>query len=76
MSDKKKPSGSAYKKQTSKGEVINLVIDGKRYNMWPNSYKTDANQPDFKIFEDNYVKNTEQTVNESIKPVGGSDLPF
>ncbi len=70
MAEKKQSAGAGWKKQTSKGEVINLVIDGKRYNMWPNSYKKEGSKdPDFKIFEDNYVKNAEQS-----NPTG--DLPF
>lgn len=73
MSDKKKPAGSAWKKQTSKGEVINLVIDGKRYNMWPNAYKSGEKDPDFKVYEDNYVRNTEPAA----RPIQGKeDLPF
>jgi hypothetical protein len=44
----------AWKKQTPKGEVINFSIEGKKYNMWVNTYKKADNQPDFQIYEDNY----------------------
>lgn len=59
MTEKKKSVGSGWKKQTSKGEVINLIINGVRYNVWPNSYKKEDREPDYKVYEDNYVKNTE-----------------
>lgn len=42
----------AWKKQTSKGEVISFTIDGKKYSMWPNTYKKEAKHPDFNIIED------------------------
>ena len=44
----------AWKKKTPKGEVINFSIEGKKYNMWVNTYKKADNQPDFQIYEDNY----------------------
>jgi len=44
----------AWKKQTPKGEVINFSIEGKKYNMWVNTYKKADNQPDYQIYEDNY----------------------
>ena len=42
----------AWKKQTSKGEVISFTIDGKKYSMWVNQYKKEDKQPDFNIVED------------------------
>jgi uncharacterized protein (DUF736 family) len=42
----------AWKKQTSKGEVISFTIDGKKYSMWPNLYKKEDKHPDFNIIED------------------------
>ena len=39
MSEEKKKYG-AWKKETSKGEVINFSIEGKRYSMWVNTYKS------------------------------------
>jgi uncharacterized protein (DUF736 family) len=56
MSEKKQSVGGAWKKSTAKGEVISLEIGGKRYSMWPNKYKEKPNQPDYRIFEDDYVK--------------------
>jgi uncharacterized protein (DUF736 family) len=56
----------AWKKQTSKGEVISFTIDGKKYSMWVNTYKKEDKHPDFNIVEDkpfdkkpggNYFKN-------------------
>ena len=52
----KRTSFGAWKKQTPKGEVINFTLNGQRYNMWVNSKKTQEKQPDFNIYEDNYVK--------------------
>ena len=52
--EKVKKKYGAWKKQTLKGEVINFSIEGKKYNMWVNTYKKADNQPDFQIYEDNY----------------------
>lgn len=46
----------AWKKQTSKGEVISFVINGQKYSMWVNGRKTKDSHPDFNIIEDNYKK--------------------
>ena len=55
MSEKKESIG-AWKNQTKDGkEVIKFTINGQRYNMWVNSYKDKNSQPDYKIYEDNYV---------------------
>jgi uncharacterized protein (DUF736 family) len=51
MSETKQSVG-AWKKQTSKGEVITFTIDGKKYSMWANQYKKEDKHPDFKIYED------------------------
>ena len=51
----KNNSIGAWKKQTPKGEVISFTINGQRYNMWPNGRKNADKQPDFNIYEDNYV---------------------
>lgn len=51
----KRTSYGAWKKQTPKGEVINFTLKGQRYNMWFNSQKTQEKQPDYNIYEDNYV---------------------
>jgi len=55
----------AWKKQTAKGEVISFTIEGKKYSMWVNTYKTESKHPDFQIYEDNYVNKNET-----------KDLPF
>ncbi len=62
----------AWKKQTSKGEVISFTIEGKRYSMWPNTYKKEDKHPDFNIVEDKPFNNETkaQTTTES------GDLPF
>lgn len=82
MSEVKKENWGAWKKTTKDGkEVINFAINGKRYNMWVNSYKTDPKHPDFKIYEDTYVAPT----NVNNAPVNNEtpesknykdDLPF
>jgi hypothetical protein len=41
---------------------IQFAIEGKRYIMWENMYKTQPTHPDFKIYED--VKTVKPTINE------------
>jgi hypothetical protein len=69
MSEEKKKYG-AWKKQTPKGEVINFTIDGQKYNMWVNTYKKKETEPDFQIYENNYIKP------EGIQPIVNDDLEF
>ena len=71
MTDEKKLSFGAWKRQTAKGEVINFAINGVRYSMWANSYKSDDKQPDFKIYINEYVAPGETQLTES-----KTDLPF
>lgn len=63
MSEKRQAVGAAWKKQTSKGEVINLSIKingvDVRFNMWPNKFKDADNKPDYRIFEDTYHRQEE-----------------
>jgi hypothetical protein len=60
MSEVKKENWGAWKNTTKDGkEVIKFSINGQRYNMWVNSYKDKPAQPDYKIYEDNYVAPTE-----------------
>jgi hypothetical protein len=62
----------AWKKQTSKGEVISFTIEGKRYSMWLNTYKKEDKHPDFNIVEDKPFNNeTQKNTATAI-----SDLPF
>ena len=68
MEDKKKYG--AWKKQTPKGEVINFTIEGQKYNMWVNTYKKKENEPDFQIYENNYIKP------EGTQPIVNDDLEF
>lgn len=81
MSEVKKENWGAWKKTTKDGkEVINFSINGKRYNMWVNSYKTEAKQPDYKIYEDTYVAPTDAK-NAPVKPqnnepIYNDDLEF
>lgn len=72
MSNEVKKKYGAWKKITAKGEVINFTIEGKKYSMWVNTYKTEAKQPDFQIYEDNYVK----TDASQPKVVNDDNLPF
>jgi hypothetical protein len=58
MAEEKKKYG-AWKKQTTKGEVINFSIEGKRYSMWQNKYKEKSNHPDYQIYEDLYEMKSE-----------------
>lgn len=61
----------AWKKQTSKGEVISFTIEGKRYSMWVNTYKKEDKHPDFNIIEDKPYNNENNT-----KTTEAGDLPF
>ena len=68
MEDKKWSTG-AWKKQTAKGEVINFTINGVKYSMWPNNYKKDEKQPDFKIFVNDFKPKDEP---QGSKPTYGN----
>lgn len=84
MSEVKKENWGAWKRQTAKGEVINFSINGKKYSMWVNSYKTDPKHPDYKIYEDTYVAEnapSKTPKNDSVKPqnnqpIYNDDLEF
>jgi uncharacterized membrane protein len=69
MSEVKKESFGAWINKTKDGkEVIKFSINGQRYNMWVNSYKDKNSQPDYKIYEDNYVAPTEtKLVNDDLE---------
>ena len=64
-----KQSFGAWKNKTKDGkEVIKFTINGQRYNMWVNSYKDKNSQPDYKIYEDNYVAPMEtKLVNDDLE---------
>ena len=62
----------AWKKQTSKGEVITFTINGTKYSMWHNQYKKEAKHPDFNIIEDKAIEKKEN----NNKPSEHGDLPF
>ena len=61
----------AWKKQTSKGEVVSFTIEGKRYSMWVNTYKKEDKHPDFNIIEDKPYNNENNT-----KTTEAGNLPF
>ncbi len=69
MTEEKKENWGAWKNTTKDGkEVIKFTINGKRYNMWVNSYKDKPTQPDYKIYEDNYVAPAEKkTFNDDLE---------
>jgi uncharacterized membrane protein len=69
MTEVKKESFGAWINKTKDGkEVIKFSINGQRYNMWVNSYKDKNSQPDYKIYEDNYVAPTEtKLVNDDLE---------
>jgi hypothetical protein len=76
----KKVNFGAWKKATSKGEVIEFTINGQRYSMWPNPYKKAENQPDFNIIPNDYKPKAEFK-QEYATPVNkqemeDKDLPF
>mgnify|MGYP003351307945 FL=1 len=49
-----KQSFGAWRKKTSKGDVISFTINNVRYNMWENKYKKEDRHPDFNIYVDDY----------------------
>ena len=69
MTEVKKESFGAWINKTKDGkEVIKFSINGQRYNMWVNSYKDKNSQPDYKIYEDNYIAPTEtKLVNDDLE---------
>lgn len=70
----KKESIGAWKNKTKEGkEVIKFTINGQRYNMWVNQYKDKNSQPDYKIYEDNWV-NPDEKKEDSFKPLNIDDL--
>lgn len=77
----KKTSFGAWKKATSKGEVIEFTINGNRYSMWANQYKKpESKEPDFKIYPNEFKPNAEFK-KEYATPVNkqeeeNGDLPF
>lgn len=54
MEKEAKKKYGAWKKQTTKGEVISFTIEDKKYSMWVNTYKTESKHPDYQIYEDNF----------------------
>jgi len=68
MSEVKQSFGAWINKTKDGKEVIKFSINGQRYNMWVNSYKDKNSQPDYKIYEDNYVAPTEtKLVNDDLE---------
>jgi hypothetical protein len=61
MEEQVKKKYGAWEKQTTKGNVISFTIEGKKYSMWKNQYKTESKHPDYQIYEDNYVMKSEKT---------------
>ena len=66
----------AWKKQTSKGEVISFTINGVKYSMWQNRYKKESTHPDYNIVVDKPYEKKAETKPEE-KPYDDSgNLPF
>ena len=79
MSEVKKESIGAWKNMTKEGkEVIKFTIKGQRYNMWVNQYKDKSAQPDYKIYEDNWVDPNAKQTTPQPTPITETedDLPF
>lgn len=49
----------AWKKETSKGVVVNFTIEGVRYSMWENKFKKESKHPDYQIYIDTYKQQTD-----------------
>lgn len=72
MQNEQRKRFGAWKKQTSKGEVINFTINGQKYSMWHNTRKQKPTDPDFNILEDNY-----QPQQQAQAPISNDDdIPF
>lgn len=76
----KKQNYGAWKKQTSKGEVIEFTIEGQRYSMWVNQYKKpESKEPDFKIYPNEFKPKAEakqEYLNKQEHEEHPTDLPF
>ena len=78
MSNQEKVKFPAWKKATSKGEVIEFTINGQRYSMWNNPYKKQDNHPDFNIIPNDYKPKAEtkkEYINQQ-EEEDNSSLPF
>jgi len=77
---KKKTNYGAWKKTTSKGEVIEFTIEDKRYSMWLNQYKKpESKEPDYKIYPNDYKPKAENKMEYQItvnQQESEDDLPF
>lgn len=73
MSEKKQSIGGLWKKKVNGKEMYSgtVEINGvkTRLDVWPNTFKKEEKQPDFKIFINDYVPKA-KVENEN------SDLPF
>lgn len=49
----------AWKKETSKGVVVNFTIEGVKYSMWENKFKKESKHPDYQIYVDTYKPQTD-----------------
>lgn len=76
MSEQKKESIGAWKKETSKGVVVNFTIEGKRYSMWQNGFKKEPKHPDYKIVEDTYTPTQQSVQTQAVETIEAEDLPF
>jgi uncharacterized protein (DUF736 family) len=80
--EKKQSVGAAWIKKTKKGDsFLSLTIEGKKYTLFKNTYKTEDKQPDYRVYEDTFTgtaKNTGQfvTPKEVMPQENDNDLPF
>jgi uncharacterized protein (DUF736 family) len=81
--EKRNSVGAAWIKKGKNGNFLSLTIEGKKYTLFKNNYKTEEKHPDYRVFEDTYTgtaKNTGQfeTQKEVIPPMmkDDNDLPF
>jgi uncharacterized protein (DUF736 family) len=80
--EKKQSVGAAWIKKGKNGNFLSLTIEGKKYTLFKNNYKTEEKHPDYRVFEDTYTgtaKNTGQFETQKVQPVPSPDdneLPF
>jgi hypothetical protein len=75
MSEQKQSIG-AWKKETTKGVVINFTIEGKRYSMWANNFKKQPTHPDYNIVENNFTPTVQVSQVQEVEVLSDEDLPF
>lgn len=77
--EQKQSAGAIWKKtiNTKKGqmEVLSITIGDQRYTAWPNSFKKNPKEPDYRLEVDNWKPEAKPSA-PVVKQDLSSDLPF